>query len=138
MPTCPALAARAIGRFRSSSTTFRDGSLRVGAQSIHVFLQPFVLKKFAIERDIYFLERPVFIEIHQARSVAVKLLPSPCRGVTHQIPRTNAQAWLSTRHIPSSRCRRHPFAGVFDFFSSWMGDCTHWCLVRSPWSVVIV
>ena len=78
----------------------------------------------AVDRNGHlFLERPVFIEISPARSVAVKRLPAPCRGVVQSPEQTCTtarmpQARLPTRHIPSSRCRRHSLAGVFVFFVS--------------------
>ena len=81
--------------------------------------QPFVLMSHTMKIGIVFLERPIFIEIDPARSDAVKLLPSPCRGVTYRASTRMRKHGLSTRHIPSSRCRRHPLFRGICFLSSW-------------------
>ena len=58
------------------------------------------MENFAIEMDTYFLERPVFIEINPARSVAVKLLPAPCRGVAPSARHTNASSMVTNQAYP--------------------------------------
>ena len=96
------LAARAIGCFRPScdglpqqiASRGSSGSVRCmgfsslalgsprHAGTIDAAAASAFCPEEAVDRNGHlFLERPVFIEISPARSVAVKRLPAPCRGV---------------------------------------------------------
>ena len=118
-----ALAARAISHFRPSydGLSRRIASRRSAPTQCVPFQCPASLLSWSnvvwgMSTD--FLERPVFIKINPARSVAVKLLPAPCRGVSSKALREDARLHQRSEPgsqpgvIPSSRCRRHPFRGM--------------------------
>ena len=103
-----ALAARAISRYRPSC----DGLPRQTASAWSAPTQCVPLHHAASllswpndvrGMSIDLLERPVFIEIYLARSVAVKLLPAPCRGVVtkssaHECALHGSQPGVSLLH----------------------------------------
>jgi len=106
-------------RFATDRFVWKHNSMRAPlrgrTQSTRDVLQPFVLQH---DRDRpghlcqnhhgrlrMVLERPVFIEISPARSVAVKLLPAPCRGVvpkpgTHMHNCTNVPSPVTNQAYP--------------------------------------